>query len=138
MTAEQTVGLTERQVHVVPSRSIQAGLGAAVAYDKRTSGEANAREMTAAIERAISGEVTRAVRKSQVDGVKVKAGDFIGLVEDRVVVASQDLDAVLEAVLARLLRGDREMLTARQHYPKVEVDVQEGGQPYYPVLLVAE
>ena len=156
MTADQTVALTKREVHVVPSRSIQAGLSAAVAYERRTPGADNAREMSAAIERVVTGEVTRAVRDSQVDGVKVTADDFIGLVEDRVIAAAPELPAVIDEVLARLLEGEREMLTvllgegeagaeartaieqARRRYPKVEVDVHEGGQPYYPVLLAAE
>jgi DAK2 domain fusion protein YloV len=156
MTADQTIGLTTREVYVVPSRSIQAGLSAAVAYDKRAAGAENTREMTAAIERVLTGEVTRAVRKSQVDGVKVKVDDFIGLVEDRVVVASPTLDTAVEKVIAQLLDGRREMLTvllgegqtgveakaaveqARRRYPRVEVDIHEGGQPFYPILLASE
>jgi dihydroxyacetone kinase-like predicted kinase len=156
MTADQCLGLTGRDVHVVPSRSITAGLSAAVTYDKRVSGEHNAEEMRAALERVTAAEVTRAIRKSQVDGVKIKADDFIGLVEDRVVVASHDVETVIEKVIAKLLEQDREMLTVllgegesaarvaaavekvRPRYPSVEVEVHEGGQPYYPALLAAE
>jgi DAK2 domain fusion protein YloV len=156
MTAEQTLLLTQREVHVVPSRSIQAGLSAAVAYERRSTGVKNAKEMAEALERVVTGEVTRAVREAQVDGVKVKADDFIGLIDDRVVVSSSELGKVIDAVIARLLEGEREMLTAlwgegdsgaeahalveraRERYPKVEVDLHDGGQPYYPVLLSAE
>lgn len=156
MTAEQTVGLTGRDVHVVPSRSIQAGLGAAVAFDQRATGADNGREMAEALEHVVAGEVTKAVRRSEVDGVKVKADDYIGLVDDRVIVSSASLEKVIGEVVARLLEGHREMLTVllgegsagteagkaierlRTKYPKVEFDVHGGGQPYYPVLLAAE
>ena len=156
MTAEQTVGLAECEVHVVPTRSIQAGLGVSVVYDPRASGKDNAKEMNEALERMASGEVTRAVRDAEVDGVKVKADEFIGLVEERVIVASDDLRKVMEAVVSRLLEGDREILTAllgegetskaarealadaAKSYPGVEIEIHEGGQPYYPVLLGAE
>ncbi len=156
MTAEQTVGLTQRDVHVVPSRSMQAGLSASVVFDRRTAGADNSRVMGEAVKHVIAGEVTQAVRKSEVDGVKVKADDYIGLVDDRVIVSSDALAKVVETVVARLLEGRREMLTVllgegpaggeaqraveqlRQKYPKVEFDVHEGGQPYYPVLLAAE
>jgi len=156
MTAEQTVGLTQRDVLVVPSRSIPAGLSAAVSYDRRASGERNARDMRETVERVVTGEVTRAVRKSHVDGVNIKAEDFIGLVDERVVVASRDLEKVVETVVARLLTEDRVMLTAllgegeaaqraakaieslRGRYPNLEIDVHDGGQPFYPVLLAAE
>jgi uncharacterized protein len=156
MTAEQTVGLTEREVLVVPTRSIQAGLSAAVAFDKRSSLTVNAKEMRAAIEGVVTAEITRAVRDSFVDGVQIKTGDFLGLIEDRVVVAAAELAPVVEDVVTRLLDGDRGLLTAllgaeedaervgaileklREVYPTVEIDLHRGGQPFYPVLLSAE
>lgn len=156
MTAEQTVGLTGREVHVVPTKSIPAGLSAAVAYERRLSGLENAQTMREAIENVVSGEVCQAVRDSLVDGVQVKAGDFIGLIDERVVVAAPDIVPVVKDLTARMLGPGREMLTVligqgedaervqalveslRDEYPLVEIDVREGGQPYYPVLLAAE
>jgi uncharacterized protein len=156
MTAEQTAKLSDRNVVVVPSRSIQAGLSAAVSFEKRSPGEENVREMKAALESVATGEVTRAVRDSLVDGVQVNALDFIGLVDDRLVAASPDLEVVIGDVVGRLLHGGREMLTAlvgegedgqrataalealRSKYSGVELDVHEGGQPFYPLLLSAE
>ncbi|NLO27489.1 MAG: DAK2 domain-containing protein [Actinobacteria bacterium] len=156
MTAEQTIGLTGRKVYVVPTRTIQAGLSAAVAYDKRNSGDVNAEEMGLALENVAAGEVTRAVRDSLVDGIQVKIDDYIGLIDDHVVVASRDLEAVIDDLAERLLEGEREMLTIllgaggederareaverlQQRYPGVEMDVHDGGQPHYPVLLAAE
>jgi fatty acid kinase len=156
MTAEQTAGLTDREVIVVPTRSIQAGLSAAVAFDKRQSGIVNAKEMRRAIEDVVTAEITRAVRDSSIDGVQIKARDFIGLIDDRVVVASDQLEPVVTDVVAKLLGEGRSLLTAllgddenaedaasvletlRGKYPSVEVDLHQGGQPFYPVLLSAE
>ncbi|MFH1834466.1 MAG: hypothetical protein ABH877_05525, partial [bacterium] len=156
MTAEQTARLAGREVHVVPTRSIQAGLTAAVAYDKRHPGVDNVRAMSSALDGVITAEVTRAVRDSLVDGVEIKEQDFIGLVEDKAVVASPDLEAVVKEVLVRLLDGGRETVTAllgededsdrageivgrlRGLHPGVEIEVHVGGQPFYPLLLSAE
>ncbi len=156
MTAEQTLGLTGREVYVVPTRTIQAGLTAAVAYERRSPGDVNAEEMGTAIDNVVTGEVTRAVRDSLVDGIQVKADEYIGLVDDHVVAASPDIGAVVDDLISRLLAGGRETLTAllgvgedarraaetieraRGRYALVEMDVHEGGQPYYPVLLAAE
>jgi dihydroxyacetone kinase-like predicted kinase len=156
MTADQTVGLAGREVFVVPSRSIQAGLSAAVVLDKRKSGSENVKEMRAALEGVATAEITRAVRDSLVDGVQVKAGDFIGLMDDKVVTAGPELERVVEDVVGRLLDGDRSLLTAligdeenaeqaeaildelRLAYPQVDFDLHDGGQPFYPVLLSAE
>ncbi len=156
MTAEQTVGLVEREVYVIPTRSLQAGLSAAVAFDRRRPGEVNAKEMEMAARGVMTAEITRAVRDSLVDGVQVRAGEFIGLVEEKVVVGSADLDHVLEVVVGRLLGQGREVLTAllgqgeealqareklerlSESYPGVEFEMHDGGQPFYPVLLSAE
>jgi DAK2 domain fusion protein YloV len=156
MTAEQTVGLAEREVIVVPTRSIQTGLSAAVVFDKRKPGRVNAKEMRAAVEGVVTGEITRAVRDSLIDGVQVRESDFIGLVDDRVVVSGGELEPVVEDVVGRLLNGGRTLLTAllgeepnaglaaaalerlREAYPLVEIDLHQGGQPFYPVLLSAE
>ena len=72
MTAEQTTALSDRDIQVVPSRSLQAGLSAAVAYERRNDGGTNARDMRAALEAVVTGEITRAVRDSLVDGVQVE------------------------------------------------------------------
>jgi uncharacterized protein len=156
MTAEQSLGLTGREVYVVPTRTIQAGLSAAVAYEKRSPGNVNAEEMRTASESVVAGEVTRAVRDSLVDGVQVRMDDYIGLVDDRVVVSSQEMASVIEELASRLLSEGRETLTVllgvgeeamraaevieglRAQHPEVELDVHEGGQPFYPVLLAAE
>jgi DAK2 domain fusion protein YloV len=156
MTAEQTVGLAQKEVHVVPTRSIQAGLTAAVSYDRRLSGAENAQEMQTAIKNVLTAEVTRAVRDSLVDGVEIEAGDFIGLLDGRVVIAERDLEAVLEQLAARLAGEDRELLTLlvgddenaprvtamvdrlRHAHPTLDIEVHHGGQPFYPVLLSAE
>jgi fatty acid kinase len=156
MTAEHTAALTEKSVHVVATTSIQAGLTAAVSYDRRLSGAENAREMEAAIRNVLTAEVTRAVRDSLVDGVQIQTGDFIGLLAGRVVVADADLEPVLEQVAERLAGEDRGLLTLlvgddenaprvtamvdrlRALHPSLEIEVHDGGQPFYPVLLSAE
>ena len=74
MTAEQTVGLTDREVVVVPTRSIQAGLAAAWRSTSAGRGAENAREMRGGHRRGRRGEITRAVRDSLVDGVQIEGG----------------------------------------------------------------
>jgi len=155
MTAEQTAKLTDKAVFVLPTRSMQAGLSAAVAFDRRIDGSENMDEMRSAIKNVATGEVTRAVRDSVVDGVQIKAGDYIGLIDEKVVVASRDLEPVVDEVAATLMSDGREVLTVlkggddpdgaakaaehlKQAHPAVEIDVYDGGQPFYPLLLSAE
>jgi dihydroxyacetone kinase-like predicted kinase len=139
---------------VLPTTSVQAGLAAIVAYNpERAMGE-NETEMQRAQEHVASGEVTRASRDVELDGVPVRKGAWLGLADGRAVSSGDDFDLVVDAVVAALLDGERELLTiltgddapdaeelrarlAGAH-PEVEVEVHEGGQPHYPLLLSAE
>jgi dihydroxyacetone kinase-like predicted kinase len=101
-----------------------------------------------------TGEVTVASRDVELDGVAVRKGAWLGLADGAAVAAGDDFDQVVEAVVERLLAGDRELLTiltgqdepslegllARigERHPRVEVEVHDGGQPHYPLLLSAE
>lgn len=163
MTAEQIANLVGqeagpggREVYVVPTRSIQAGLVAAVAYDKRNPGRVNAEEMEAALGHVVTGAITRAVRDATLEDVQMHRGDYIGLVDERIVAASSDMGPVVEDTVRRMLEGGRETLTvlvgsgegaqqaaglverASKHFPSAELEVHEGGQPHYLLLLAAE
>ncbi len=156
MTAEQIVDLADKEVAVLPTRSIQAGLSAMVAFDRSRAAGENLEEMSRAVAEVVTGEVTRAVRDSTLNGLDIRQGAFIGLVGEEVVVSDDDLDAVVEAVAARLIDAEREIVTVivgegesgesarmaaerlRDLYPDVEIEVHVGGQPLYPLLLSAE
>lgn len=156
MAAEQAAHIGTAHVVVVPTRSLQAGLSAMVAYDPEASADENGETMSAAFASLVTGEVTRAVRDSHIDQVDIRVGDFIGLVGETVVASADDLAPVVAAVAARLVDGDRELMTAlvgsgedgvraaeelerlRSTYPDLELEVHQGGQPLYPLLLSAE
>jgi DAK2 domain fusion protein YloV len=154
MASEQAAKLARKEVRVVPTRSIQAGLAALVAFNAERSAGENAEEMQRALAGVVTGEVTVASRDAAIDGVTASKGDFLGLLDERAVVAGQSFPEVVRAVAERLLAEPREVLTiltgedapaldglldelAEQH-PGLEIDVHEGGQPHYPLLLSAE
>ena len=110
--------------------------------------------MLEALEQVATGEVTVASRDVELDGVEVQKGAWLGLVDGTAVASSPDFDEVASAVADRLLSNGREILTlltgedepsldellrrVRERHPGVEVEVQPGGQPHYPLLLSAE
>ena len=154
LSAEQAAGLAAKPVEVVRTDSIPAGLAAMVLYDGTRSADENAREMGAAVGELATGEVTVASRDAELNGVAVRKGSYFGLVDGEAVAGGDSFDAVANAVVERLLSEPRDVLTlltgadepdldavlARitADYPQVEVDVQAGGQPHYPLLLSAE
>lgn len=156
MAAEQVAGLASKPVGVVPTRSMQAGLSVMVAFDPHGSLDKNVAEMAGALAHVLTGEVTMAVRDSSIDGVNVKAGSYIGLVEGRVVASTTDLADAARAVAEELLADDKELMTVlvgggewsraaaeaaerlREQFPDVEFEIHDGGQPLYPLLMAAE
>jgi uncharacterized protein len=154
LAAEQAAGLAGKAVEVVGTDSLQAGLAAMVLYDGTRSAAENAREMRDTLEGLATGEVTVASRDAELNGVAVRKGNYFGLVEGEAVAGGDDFDAVADAVVERLLSEPRDVLTLltgedepdldgvleriTAAYPQVEVDVQAGGQPHYPLLLSAE
>ena len=154
MSAEQAAQLAGKPVQVVASESIPAGLAAIVSFDPQRSAEENAAEMREVLEAVATGEVTVASRDAQLNGLAVPKGAFLGLADGEAVAVGESFDEVARQVVERLLAEPRGMLTllrgeeapeldalvaslAKQH-PDVEVDVQDGGQPHYPLLLSAE
>ena len=156
MTADQIVGLVAKEVLVVPTRSMLAGLAAMVAFDPLVLGEENRTEMQLAYAGLATAEVTRAVRDSSVNGLQINQGTFIGLLNEQVIVASDDFQEVVDAVADRLIDEEREVVTIlvgnneladsareaverlRERFEWVEMEIHEGGQPLYPLLLSAE
>ncbi len=156
LAAEQIVGRVEREVFVVPTRSLLAGLSALVVFDSETDGASNHEEMRAAIAGVSSGEVTRAVRASSVNGLAIEQGAFIGLVNDEVIATGQKFDVVVDAVAATMVNGTSEVMTVllgngedaeparlaaerlRERYSDLEVEIHVGGQPLYPLLVSVE
>jgi fatty acid kinase len=154
MAAEQAGAAVHKEVRVVPTHTLQAALGALVAYDPQRPVDENAAAMEEAAAVVRSGGVARASRSASIGSVDVEEGEFLGLVEGEPVAAGPDLDPVAREVVERLLQADSEVLTIlvgeeaadtdalldgiRAGHPELEVEVHEGGQPNYPLLFGAE
>src|SRR3954469_7340158 len=125
MAAEAAAGLAGKPVAVVPSRSIQAGLAAMVAFDPAQAAAGNARAMNDAIEGVATGAVTTASRPVALDGAAVEVGSWLGLVEGEPVAGGGDFEQVAEDVAGRLLDGSRGLLI---------LIAGEGRPPLEPLL----
>jgi dihydroxyacetone kinase-like predicted kinase len=158
LAAEQAAAAADRPVVVVPTRSIAAGLSAMIAYRPELDAEANAEAMRAVLEHVRTGAVTAAVRDATANGVAVRKGDYLVLLDGQVVAGAPRPEDALREVAERLLAPGGEVLTVllggdgdlgetalesaleilAAAHPQVEIEVHDGGQPHYPVLLSAE
>ena len=156
LAAKQVLGLTKKNVHVIETHSVPQGVGAVVAFRSDRSGADNLAAMKAEAERVQTIEVTHAVRDTRSNGLKVKKGDVIGLINDKLEFAGTDYGEVVNKALSKLGADSYELVTVyrgegasddelhklesdiRSTHPGLEVEVQQGGQQHYPFILSVE
>ncbi|WP_426447218.1 DAK2 domain-containing protein [Paenibacillus sp. S-38] len=157
LAAQQAVELVEdKQIIVIPSKSIPQGIAAVLAFNEEAAAEENAEDMGQALQGVQAGQVTYAVRDTQMDGIDIKQGDYIGIHNSRIVSAEPDLLESCRRLIDSLLGGGAEILTlytgegavesqtaelvgyVEQTYADVEVEVHAGGQPLYYYIISAE
>lgn len=154
LAAEQAVVAAAKPARLVPTRSVQAGLGAMVSFDPSRPADENGAEMDEAAAGVRSGAVTQASRDAVVGDLAVEEGQFLGLLEGEPVTSGPVLQPVARDLLERLLEDGPDVLTilvgegaesvddlvafVREEHPDLEVEVHEGGQPHYPLLFGAE
>ena len=156
MAARQAQGLSECPCTVVPARTVPQGIAALLAFNPNLSAEANALAMTEALASVRSGEVTTAVRDSVVDGVRIRQGQTIALLDGTLAAVADALPQALTELLRHASVSSSALVTlywggdideasaskaadaVRLEWPGVEVEVVAGGQPYYHYLVSIE
>ena len=154
LTAEHAAEAAPVPVTVIPTTSLQAGLAATLAFDPGLERTENREAMTRAAADLATGAVTVASRDVQTDGLVIRKGAWLGLADGVPLAGGGAFDAVARAVAERLLeqpRGILTLLTGEEAppldsllgelvavHPEVELEVHEGGQPHYALLLSAE
>ena len=154
LAAEQAAEQSGKDVRVIPTRNLQAGLGALVAFDVGRPLDENVVEMEESAAAVRAGSVAHASRSAKVGDVDVAEGEFLGLVDGEPVASGEILEPVATDVVARLVGDGADVLTVlvgdgagesdevvdaiRAAHPGLEVEVHEGGQPHYPLLFAVE
>ncbi len=155
-TAEQVGELVEAKIHVVPTKTIASGLAVMVGFDVEGEADEVVEEMEEIRVHLKAAEITRAVRDANVNGREVPDGSYIGLLGGELVSVEESIEeAALEVAgimlsdgvdLMTLLRGEgmdddelsRIVAEIQNIDEDIEVDVRDGGQPLYPLQMVAE
>mgnify|MGYP001422102728 CR=1 FL=1 len=156
MAAKQAAELTEQRIVVIPTRTIPQGLSAALAFNEFADAETNERAMAEAAGRVRSGSVTYAVRDSSINGLDIREGDYLGMLENEIAAHGPDLDEVLRNLMDRMMETGDEIVTIfagrdadegrtgrlmaylEERYPQAETELHAGGQPLYYYLISVE
>jgi dihydroxyacetone kinase-like predicted kinase len=156
LAANQAAELTVKEVAVIPTRSIPQGIAAMFAYDRENEFERTVQGMQRALEEIRSAEITTATRSVEIDGVQVSEGQIIALLDGHLAAAGDEMGEVLFETLRRAEVANAELITfyygadlnnaqanqladlVRSEWPEQEVEVLEGGQPHYMLILSIE
>jgi len=156
MASNQAKEVTVKNVAVVQSKSVPQGLAAMLVHTPDGELQAVAEKMTKALATVKTGEITIATRSVEIDGVNVKEGQVIALLDGKLVTSAKSVEeSVLnllktakaeELELITLIYGedvsrgeaDRIVDIVREKYPTLEIEVQDGGQPHYRFIISIE
>ncbi len=151
MAAQQAATLSDRNVIVLPTKTMMQGLSAALAYSDDVDVETNTERMTAAMKQVLSGSVTYAVRDTHFNGEEISQGDIIGLLDNTITRVGSSVENVSVELLCSMIeqKGEDSIATifygegadednaqavadaVNEKYPDAEITVQYGGQPLY-------
>lgn len=156
LTAEATSHVTGKKLAVVPSRTVPQGLSAMLRLIPDGEFEEVVKEMKAALDEVVTGEITTATRTVEIDGVEVLEGQVIALLNGKLVLATTNNKDACLGVLEKAGVENHELVTLfygngisqdevnevaeaiRTAYPSQEVELQEGGQPHYQFIISIE
>ncbi len=154
--SKQAAEQSTKSVHVVETVSIPQGIAALFDFDTDADADENVSNMEDARQEVKSGEITRAARDASIEGVEVRQGQFLALLDGKPRVAGDDLNRVLVGLVgeAGVSAGDLvrvfwgEMLSSddadsasqalQEVYDGLDVDVHHGGQPHYEFIISIE
>ena len=155
-TAEQVGELVEAETHVVSTTSIAGGLAAMVGFDAEGEPGEVAQEMREITAGLRCAEITRAVRKARIGGREVPEGAYIGLLDGELIAVEERIEDAAIKLVERMLGEGADIVTLLRGYEMdegsarrvaeriklldkdVDVEIKDGGQPMYPLQMVAE
>lgn len=158
MTAEQAATVLEDEIHVIviPSKTIPQGLAACMMYNTEASLDENVNEMTSALEDVQTGQVTFAIKDTTIDGLEIKANNYMALCNKKIVACVPDKIDALKKALEGLVDDDSEVITIicgedvteeekeaaksyiEENFEDCELEMNDGGQPVYSFIIGVE
>lgn len=156
LAAEQAKELTNKKVSVLPTKNIAQGIAAAIAFDPEQDLDTNCINMRAAFDGVQCGQVTHAVRTTQMDGFDLKEGDIIGLDDKMIIATGSDAEQTAKMVVDKMVSDDSTLINIYfgegiteeeaqkladeigEKYDECDVCTYYGGQPHYYYLISIE
>ena len=157
LAAEQAKSLVEdKKIFVVPSKTVPQGIAALINFLPDLSPEENLENMTSEMGRIHTGQITYAVRNTNIDGMEIHEGDIMGIGDSGMLAVGQNVEETVLETLKRMVDDESELISvyygedvteekaealvkkAQEAFPDCEVELNDGGQPIYYYLLSVE
>lgn len=157
MAAEQAASVVEANVVVVPSRTVPQGMSALLAFNPSGELGANQSSMTDALSNVKTGQITYAVRDTNIDGIDISKDDFMGIAEGKIVVTDKDKLKAAKDLLAKIISAEEDEIVTiiygqdaseddvnaiveylEDEFEDIEVEVHNGDQPLYAFIFSVE
>ena len=156
LSARQAAEISDKPIHVIPTKTIPQGLAALIAYNPENDVESNEQAMLRAMQQVKSGQITYAVRDSKIDDIEIREGNIMGLNENKISVVGENIAEVTKQLLDNMLKDGGEIVTIlygseakeedteqllaymEENHSDVDVEILSGGQPLYYYILSIE
>ena len=156
MAAEQAASMSDKHVHVIPSKSLPQGITGVLAYNPDLDFEENTQRINKAISTVKTGQVTSAVRGSKMNGHSIKKGEIIGIQDGEITCHSGDMMDTCEKLVDGMVSDEDSVITIfygtdvneemaqkvtdmlEEKYDDYDIELQFGGQPVYQFIFAVE
>ena len=157
MAANQAAQIVEdKEIIVIPTKTVPQGITAVIYYLPDVSAEENKEAMVEAISTVKTGQVTYAVRDTEIDGFQIRENDYMGIGDKSILAVGTDMNTVTLQMLDKMIDEDTEMVSIyfgsdsseeeaevilesiEEKYPDVDVEINDGGQPIYYYVISVE
>lgn len=156
MAADQAAEIADVNVRVIPTKTIPQGISAMLAFHPESDIDGNKEAMNEARSHVKTGQVTYAVRDTQIDGITIENGNFMGILDGKIKATHKDKTEAVKLLLEEMISEDDEILTILQgedvadqdveeltsfveeKYEDIEIEVHKGNQPIYSYIFSVE
>lgn len=156
MAANQAAELSDKNVKVIPTKTIPQGITAVTVFNPDLKLEDNIQSMEAAINTVTTGSITYAVRDTEIDGISINKGDILGLIEGKIQEVGKDVFEVCEKVISDMANEESELITIfygkdcdknkveefighlEKKYSEADIQFYDGKQPLYYFIISVE
>lgn len=146
----------DKKIIVIPTKTVPQGITAVINYIPDLSAEENEQTMTEEIKNVATGQVTYAVRDTNIDGKEIKQGDFMGLGDSGILSVGTTITDVALSMIDEMMQDELELISiyygseiteedaenlkklTEEKYPDCDIELQYGGQPIYYYIVSAE